>query len=493
MGSFVEKLKSVFSGRNASFTYLYPSVFFLSIFAYFYILSNGFTAFFDKNLHGLVYNDMFYRMLDFKFDVSPLLIDNEAFVKDGKSYAYFSVFPAVLRGLLGAFVDIRDMYLSKLSCLLASSIVGFCFLKTLISIFDWKQANLSQKTMFLCAVICALFTGPLLYLNAISPIYHEVILWAGAFCAMYLYVLISKIFACEKLTQNNLLFMAFCAGFALHNRVSVAIGLYLCLTAILLIYAYLESREEKGGFNLLLMVKTLFEKKYLYPFLVMFVFGVACLSINYMRWGNPFLFAYYDGYKFIMNDKARYLSLSKDGLFDLDRILLSLSYYITGSMNVVDVFAKKNLALLDGMEPPFRVGYLLTPFMFVISVIGLAVYSSYLFSKNKIKENFELVIILPSLMITAVLMLSFMYVSLRYRFDFMGFCWLCFVLGLNFVINNMKKVSNFGKFSVCFSAVCLTVIGVFYSFQTVALYKTIGISINPNDWNFVKDYMQWLL
>jgi hypothetical protein len=140
------------------------------------------------------------------------------------------------------------------------------------------------------------------------------------------------------------------------------------------------------------------------------------------------------------------------------------------------------------MEYPWQKGFLLMPFMMILSFVGI---SRLVYMSVKIKKNTEFIKIIflsISTLITCLLMLSFMYVSLRYRLDFYGFCWITSVVGVHYLVKDIIKSTCFSKVCFVLSSVFLTFVGIYYSLQTVMLYKTIGISSNPQSWEFAKKY-----
>src|SRR4051812_47935032 len=84
---------------------------------YAFLLSLGSTGFFDPLPHGLTYNSMLLHLLQGRFDVDPAAIGDEGFLRDGATYAYFGVSPALFRA---AFLGLRDFAttdFTRLSCL----------------------------------------------------------------------------------------------------------------------------------------------------------------------------------------------------------------------------------------------------------------------------------------------------------------------------------------------------------------------------------------
>src|SRR5258707_14305498 len=62
-----------------------------------------------------VYNSMALHMLAVRFDVDPASIGPQAYIHGGRPYAYFGIFPALLRLPLVPFLDLTTFRLEGLS------------------------------------------------------------------------------------------------------------------------------------------------------------------------------------------------------------------------------------------------------------------------------------------------------------------------------------------------------------------------------------------
>ncbi|MBV8359858.1 MAG: hypothetical protein JO189_18265 [Deltaproteobacteria bacterium] len=64
---------------------------------YLFLLSNGTFQLFAPEVLDKTFNSMLVHLLRADFSVDRDAIGFEAFTRDGKTYAYFGIFPAVLR------------------------------------------------------------------------------------------------------------------------------------------------------------------------------------------------------------------------------------------------------------------------------------------------------------------------------------------------------------------------------------------------------------
>src|SRR5689334_12310889 len=62
------------------------------------VITLGFPSFFTQHPHGLTFNSMLLHLLQGQFDVDPRTIGDEGIVRNGLSYTYFGILPALLRG-----------------------------------------------------------------------------------------------------------------------------------------------------------------------------------------------------------------------------------------------------------------------------------------------------------------------------------------------------------------------------------------------------------
>ena len=86
---------------------------------YLLLLSNGTFQLFAPEMLDKAFDNVLVHLLRGEVTVDREAIDFEAFTHDGKTYAYFGVFPALLRLSALPFVDITHVPLARLSCLTA--------------------------------------------------------------------------------------------------------------------------------------------------------------------------------------------------------------------------------------------------------------------------------------------------------------------------------------------------------------------------------------
>ena len=70
---------------------------------YLFLLSNGTFELFAPEMFDRVFDNMLVHLLHGEFTVDWSVIDYEAFTRNGKTYSYFGIFPALLRTGCNAF------------------------------------------------------------------------------------------------------------------------------------------------------------------------------------------------------------------------------------------------------------------------------------------------------------------------------------------------------------------------------------------------------
>jgi hypothetical protein len=86
---------------------------------YLFLLSNGTFQLFVPEFLSRAFDSMLVHLLHGQFNVDPDAIGVEAFRRDGKTYAYFGIFPAALRLVAMPFTDVAKAEMARLSCLVA--------------------------------------------------------------------------------------------------------------------------------------------------------------------------------------------------------------------------------------------------------------------------------------------------------------------------------------------------------------------------------------
>lgn len=288
--------------------------------------------FFRDAPYGYTFNSMLEHMLRFRFDVDPDAIGGEGFIRDGRVYAYFGPFPALLRLLFLPFVDLRTVDVSVASCFMAAVLSGLAKVGALRTLQRSVPAGPATSVLFAVAFLVALFSGAQLQFLA-PTIYVEVVLWDGAFAALFLWGVARGAFGSRGFTPGLLMALASCAGAALLTRVSTGLGLYVatvCLAAYLGLTRFGGSEAPGGGppIHARRLATMLFQPMTLYPALILAGFALACAIVNYERWGNPLTFTdLHRNIIYLTQFPDRIARLDRYGEFNVRRLWYGIMYY----------------------------------------------------------------------------------------------------------------------------------------------------------------------
>ena len=276
------------------------------------LISLGFPSFFEKGPHGLTFNSMLLHLLHGSFDVDPEAIGDEGAVRNGLTYAYFGILPALLRLPFLISRDFANTDFTRLSCAVAVSVMaGFKLASVMIV---WRAAGRPERSVLpMLLGMAVLFGGSQIrFLRAI--IFQEVILWAGALASAFVYLIIRGYYSERGFTRGLLAALAAVAGLCLLTRVSTAIGLYLALGFLMLRLSWWELDANSSAPSLIM-------RRLSPAVVILFAAAVITGVINEERWGSPFSFTDPHAYLWwLEHGPDRLARYDAYGLFSLSRL-----------------------------------------------------------------------------------------------------------------------------------------------------------------------------
>ncbi len=124
-------------------------------------------------------------LLHGRLDVPPDAIGFEAFNRDGKSYGYFGIGPALLRLPLVALFPSMDGRWSRLSILAATFLNLLCAYRLVCGLeeAEQRQSPIHRFIVWLF-ILCAGLGSTTVFLASRAYAYHEAIAWGGAFALL---------------------------------------------------------------------------------------------------------------------------------------------------------------------------------------------------------------------------------------------------------------------------------------------------------------------
>jgi hypothetical protein len=417
-------------------------------------------GFFAPVPHGLTFNSMLLHLLNGAFDVDPQAIGDEGSLRNGLVYTYFGIVPAALRLPFLLSPDFATADFTRLSCLTA--VLAMAAFKTASALTVWRANGTSQCRVLLALFIVAILVGgpQIQFLRAL--IYQEVILWAGAFAAGFVYFVLRGYYSPRGFTAGILAALAVLAGLCLLTRVSTALGLYVAFGLLWLHLAWVRLRKPDFGPSHVVALASL-----LAPVLILTVFVAAAGFINFERWGSPFLFT--DPYAYLWplvhNAPDRLLRHERYGDFNLVRIGYALIYYffpvwVLRSADGNLLWSAFQQRTIDSVELP--------PSSFFVSdplIIGLTVFALVQLARRR--EVFSRpVVVLPvliGLLVPIFLILTLSSMTFRYRMEFYPCFELSAFLGFGMLLSRQAQPP-------VLSFAAATIVGVIASHASWALY-----------------------
>jgi len=360
--------------------------------------------------HGLVFNSMALHLLHGQFDVDPAAIGDEGYLRDGVTYAYFGILPALFRMLFLPLANFATIDLTRIGCLAAVLLMAL-FKALSVQVVARRAAG--SNALLPSLLLVALLAGGAQIEFLRPSIFQEAGLWAGACAAAFIYLFLRG-WACEAgFTPAFLNLMALAAGLCLLARVSTALGLYLALGFLWLVLVWHERRVA-----------------WIAPVAILLVFAAITGAINIARWGNPLVFADLSRALILGHFPDRLARLHEYGEFNPIRLLYGLGYYFLPVWALPDgagglLWSGFRDRVFDSVELP--------PGSFLVSdplLIGLAAYGLVRLARrgNGLRRGF-VVPVLAGLLVPIVLMLSAIDLAFRYRLEFYPFLELAAFVG----------------------------------------------------------------
>jgi hypothetical protein len=452
----------------------------LAIIAAYYLLllSNGTFQLFAPEMLDRAFDNMLLHLLHGEFTIDREAIDFEAFTRDGKTYAYFGVFPALLRLVAMPFTDIAQAELARLSCLTAVVIFVALQLRMLLIVHHSLPPGSRRPELLAVMVAATLLSGPQLYILGSSWIYHEPILWSAAMAAAFNLVIVRAAFSAGSLRGRELVLLAALAGLTINTRPSVGVALYL--DTILFVAWTMWCRRSAPDRR-----ARVFSSKEARPITTLLppiaVLGLAAVAvgvINFERWGNPLTFADFRLYDWLHRHAEFADALRNYGEFDVGRVWIGALYYATGipfMLKAAPPFAEFLHARYQGIEALPIIPLLTNPITVLLAGVGL--YRLWWRPELPARSLAMLRFALVGHASTVLLILAAMYLALRYRFDFAPFMTLAALIGYRSVSITAAGAQEPRRKQLRIAAIGLCVLGILSSHYVLLIHKVWSIAV----------------
>jgi hypothetical protein len=444
----------------------------------------------------LTFNTMLDHLMHGQFDADPQIVGNEeGFLRNGRVYAYFGIFPALLRIPLW-IVGRMDIDLTLWSVLAAACIAGMAKVRAVLLLRRHAVQNSPAASAVGLMLIYVLLGGcGISELNA--SVYEEVILWAGAFATVFVYLALKGIVN-QNFDTRILCGMAICAGLALNTRVSGGIGLILAFVLLLIALAAFPSAGQiKASVPTCsasrLFLGTLAARRTLLPAGILAALMAVSGTVNYFRWGNPFTFANWDLY-LATRDWPTFLDrMHMYGSFNPVRVPFNFGYYF---FPVWALHAADGPQMLDSPWTRTMIGIELPPSSFLltdmlafcfIALMAIALWKRC--SRRIPVQGFWAAAVAAGLLAPCALMLTAIWAAYRYRTEFYPEIEFLAFLGLYFTLTSETMLARF----VCFrkwvaAAVAVSIITSLFSLALLDVGQPIPPEPDPQ--GLVHYYLQ---
>ncbi|HEX3521706.1 MAG TPA: hypothetical protein VHT52_06435 [Stellaceae bacterium] len=441
---------------------------------YLFLLSNGTFQLFAPEMLDKAFDNMLVHLLRGEAVVDREAIDFEAFTHDGKTYAYFGVFPALLRLPALPFVDLAQVPLARLSCLTAVVFDVAVQLRMLVIVHQTLPPQNRLRSFLGIMMAATVLSGPQLYILGSASIYHEPILWSAAMAAIFNLVLVRAAFEGGALRLRDLAGLAVLAGLAINTRASIGVALYLGTT---LLVAWAAWKRQAGGTSTTIRGLAS-DPSITLPIAVLLLFAIAVGAVNFARWGNPFSFADFRYYYWGLRH-ANFLGILQNyGEINLGRMWIGALYYATGIPYLVKgvhpfaEFLDSRMAAIEA--PPFS-PFLTNPL--TIFLAGTGVYHLWWRPSLPPQSAAILRLALIGHSSAVLLILAAMYLTMRYRFDFAPFMTMAALIGYRAISFTAAERRESWRKRLRVAAAGLCVLGVLGSHYVLLIHKVWSIAV----------------
>ncbi len=384
----------------------------------------GFATKFDWNpwqisSGGFFFNAQARSLLDLRMDVDARVMGMEGFLRDGKTYTYFGILPALFRLPLASELW-RDW--TTLSCVLASTLAVLAlWLATTAAL--GSESDDSPRALRAMLLVALILSGPQFELLGKPSAYVEAVLWSYAFACGFVALGIRLVLG-EEPDRKRLTLLASLAAAALLTRVSTGLALYAAW-ALLVAAAGLAWPPRAAWVN---------AGHRLLPAIIVLVAALGTTAAtNVLRWGDPLEFAPLATNRYYAAAPRRLARLEQQGVFSISRLPYALSYYLAPGWFFDappgGARATRIVSLFDGPEGP-PLGFPRSHGLWLtLAATGLGMLASRHIDGPRLRL---LTLALASgLVVAPLLVMSYHYLAFRYRAEFVPLLMLFALLGIH--------------------------------------------------------------
>ena len=350
-----------------------------------------------------------------EFFVDKSAVQAEGWTREGHTYAYFGIVPALLRLPILVWPGLRLMDFTTVSCAVASSLAAVAKLTTAALACRLIGTERYRPAIFVFAALMIVFGGS--QVQFLRPsIFQESLSWALAIASIFVLMVFRWCIEPAGRRAWHPAAMALVAGLCLLTRVSTAMGLFgACGGLILLTLARAFGTRGRGPGVMAAVIL---------PGAVLAAFMLICGYINYQRWGNPLTFQDYKYYDMITAADPVHEVIRQHGYFSLSRLPFGFCYYFLPIWTYIRpdhlfLFREYQDRMLFTVEFPPATFLLSDPALLFLALLGCR----WLWSHRRagVVDLPAVVLVAGSFALPGVMILAAIALTFRYRMEFYPF------------------------------------------------------------------------
>jgi hypothetical protein len=360
------------------------------------------------------YDSLARNLLEFKLGVDPQYIKGEGFTREGTTYMYFGIMPAIMRIPLIALLPKTFGLWNGISRTIAY-LLCLCFATKIAhhALENNQSLKTREKQILLFLSIIGFGLGSMFYqLMTFMSTFNEAIIWALAFSVIAIYQIIKYLN-----TENNiyLLGLAIFACFAFLTKVTFGITLLF-----ILLFIFIKDLKKIGSFSIAILIPV--------------ILSLSLQAwVNQTRFGSVFTFCDYKIYdKWLQYKDSQpkiYKQRSSIEILKFSRVAKNSRCYLKiKKYNFKDRFPYFKPINTYFPKGPFHENYeegsQVFPFPWVYSWLFVAfIFGSVAIFRRK---QFSLEVIFLCFFLEAFSILCYKAINQRYLAEFMPLCCFCF-------------------------------------------------------------------
>ena len=421
---------------------------------------------------GMAFNSMLEHLLHGEFDVDPAAVAFEGVVRDGKTYIYFGILPALLRLPLLPTGALARLDVTGLYCALAATVALSFKLASVALINDNLPKSRLQALAFFVIILSLLLGGAQIQFLR-GTVYVETLEWAGAISAAFVYCAVRGLIAKREFSTGLIAGMASLAGLALLTRVTTALALYVAVGLLLLVLAWPSAGPL--GSRLGRFVRGLASKRTIVALTILLGFVTLSGIVNYGRWGDPLKLTG-DPHTYIgfVAAPGRLARLETYGVFNIERLWYGIVYYFLPIWTIVRpdgqfLFSEFETRILDGVETPPSSFLLSDPLLLVLG--GAFLRRLPRLARERLLDLRIVAALMIGFLIPVFLILTFQYMAFRYRMEFYPLLEFSAFLGFYALCVNPGQFSALSRSRLSLILIGSAGLGIVYSHFALFLHK----------------------